>query len=507
MTRSAKVNHVILIIFDDVRAEHLFKWIEQGKLPNISRLANSGITSENCVTSFPSVTLPCYSNIITGAYSGYYTKEGSGVPSYHWINRTDPPSERKKPPFIRNYSERRDVFSINKDIGTNVKTIFEQVDDGNLLSVINFLYRGSLFPIPKEFNVDLIFKKIEDVYRKPNTFFPSNEAPIITVGYVPQTDSYMHEKGFDHPDYIDLVFKCDEYIGSLIKALKQMGYYEDTAICITSDHGNYKAEKFYDLEPFFLNKGLLPYNPKTGLGDFDSNFGGVGFFNFRGETWHHHPTIAQMMNYKTSGVKRNKLNLFKTLWEIPGVKLIYYKDDDNTPNKGIIYLERREEKTGKIIKGKIEYFGSGKIQKSKYTFENKDLFGYEKDEGNQTLLDNKEHTIDEWLSAISQIEFTCLIDQLPRFFKNPRACDLMVSTIGEYNFNYEHGKTMGNSLYTHDIALKNSMTVPLIIGGAPEIPKLHLPYCKTTDIVPTLLALLGLTPDSSVVGKSLFEYH
>ncbi len=117
------------------------KWIKQGKLPNISYLANNGITSENCITSFPSVTLPCYSNIITGAYSGYYTKEGSGVPSYHWINRTDPPSERKKPPFIRNYNERRDVFKINKDIGTNVKTIFEQVDDGNLLSVINYIKR------------------------------------------------------------------------------------------------------------------------------------------------------------------------------------------------------------------------------------------------------------------------------------------------------------------------------------------------------------------------------
>ena len=73
--------------------------------------------------------------------------------------------------------------------------------------------------------------------------------------------------------------------------------------------------------------------------------------------------------------------------------------------------------------------------------------------------------------------------------------------------NYEHGESKGNSLYCHDIALKNSMTVPLIIGGAPEIPKLHLSYCKTTDIVPTLLDLLGLTPDSSVVGKSLFKYH
>ncbi|MFX1322622.1 MAG: alkaline phosphatase family protein, partial [Promethearchaeota archaeon] len=56
MSRSAKVSHVILIILDDVRAEHLFNWMREGKLPNITKIAENGITCENCVTSFPSVT-------------------------------------------------------------------------------------------------------------------------------------------------------------------------------------------------------------------------------------------------------------------------------------------------------------------------------------------------------------------------------------------------------------------------------------------------------------------
>ena len=350
MGRNAKVNQVILIILDDVRAEHLFNWMKEGKLPNLAQIAENGISSQDCVTSFPSVTLPCYSNILTGAYSGYYPKEGSGVPSYHWIDRRDPPLERKKSPVIRNYSVRRDVFKINKDVGTSVKTIFEQVDEGNLLSVINFIYRGSIFPIPKEFKVESIFKKIEEVFISPNNFFSNKEVPIITVGYIPHTDNYMHKIGFDHPDYIDLVIRCDKYIGSLIKTLKQTGHYEDTAICVTSDHGNYKAEKFYDLEPFFHKKGLKPYDPKTGIGDFDSNFGGVGFFNFHGISWHHHPTITQMENFKTSGAGGSTLNFFKVLWDIPGLKLMYFPDDNNKPHKGIIYLRRRKEKTGKIIK-------------------------------------------------------------------------------------------------------------------------------------------------------------
>ncbi|MFX0041488.1 MAG: alkaline phosphatase family protein [Candidatus Hodarchaeota archaeon] len=506
MSRNARVSYVILIILDDVRAEHLFNWMREGKLPNITKIAENGITCENCITSFPSVTLPCYADIITGSNSGYYPKEGSGVPNYHWINRLDPPSEKDKAPFIRNYSERRHLFKINKDIGTNVKTIFEHAGQGNFLSVTSFLYRGSIFTTSKEFKAQLILKRIIDLYRNPREIFPDNEIPKISIGYIPHTDQLMHEKGFDHPDYINLVLDCDKSIGLLVKALMDIGIYKDTAICIASDHGNYKAQKAYNLEPFFQEKGLRPYNPKNASGDFDANLGGVGFFNFKGDTWQHHPTINQMKSFKPSGTGSSSLDLLETLWELPGVKLMYYQNDNNTPEKGIIYLERRDNKSSKILKGRIEYHGTGKNQKTKYSFESEDLFNYVKNEESAALLNNKFHTIDEWVAATSQIDFINIIDQLPRHFKNPRSCDIIISTIGEYCFNYEHGKTKGTSLYSHDISQRSSMTVPLIIGGSPRIPKLELNYCKTTDIVPTLLGLLGSKPDQSVIGKSVLHY-
>ena len=505
MTKIAKVNQVVLIILDDVRSEHLFNLIERGRLPNIAYLLENGINSSNCITSFPSVTLPCYANIITGSNSGYYPKEGSGVPGYHWINRTDPPSENKKPPFIRNYSERKDVLKINKDIGSNVKTIFEQAGEFNNLSVTSFLYRGSIFTTPKEFRAELILEKVNEIFKNPKNVFNDKEVPKITIVYIPHTDKIMHEKGFDHPDYVNLIIDLDKCIGSLIETLKATDYYEDTAICLTSDHGNYKAQKVYDLEPFFLNKGLVPYNQKTGNGDFDSNFGGVGFFNFKGITWQHHPNIQEMKNFKPSGIGSNRLDLFETLWKIPGIKFMCYRDDNNKPDKGIIHLEYRNEKNNEKLTGKIEFFGKGKNQKSKYVFDSKDLFEYVNSDKTKTIFDNKAHTIEEWAAATYETEFIYLIDQLPRYFKNPRSCDIMVSTRGEYCFNYEHGKTKEISPYTHDLSLRRSMMVPLIIGGSLNIPKLNIPYCKTIDIVPTLLDFLGIKPDKSVIGKSLIR--
>ncbi len=505
MVHDRKVNQVILIIFDDIRASQLFNLINEGKLPNISIIANNGIKCTNCITSYPAITFPCYGNIITGSYSGYFPKEGNGVPLYHWLDRTDPPKEKKKPPFIRNYGDRAQLLKINRDIGSNVKTIFEQANEGNLLSATSFLYRGANFFALAEnfFDVAPIFKNIENAFRNPGSFFPNKEVPKITVGYVSHTDDIMHAKGFDHPDFQNLIIECDKYIGSLMKTLKQLGYYDETAIGIITDHGNYKAKNVIDLKPFFNKLGLVPYNPDTGKGDFDANIGSLGFFNFPGETWYHHPTITQLENLHSSGPKKIQINVFNELWKISGVKYMYYRDDNNDPNKGIIHIKRLEEKSGKIANAKIEYEGAGKEQKSRYIYENLDVYGYEHHEKSAKLVNNGKFTIDEWLNATNEIDFPIIIDQLPRYFKNPRSCDIIISTLGEYSFNYEHGKTMGSSPYSHDIATRSSMVVPFIIGGSSNIPQKELSYCKTTDMVPSLLELLGVKSDKSVVGKSV----
>jgi len=506
MSHSAKVNQVILIIFDNVRAEHLLGLMKEGKLPNIAQIAENGIKCANCITSYPAITFPCYGNIVTGSYSGYYPKEGNAVPLYHWLNRKDPPATSKKPPFIRNYGDRSQVLKINKDIGKNVKTIFEQAPEGNLLSSLCYLYRGAFFVVPEHASdVESIIKNISDAFENPGKYYSNKEVPLISVGYTYHTDDLVHEKGFEDPEYINLIIEFDKYIGSLMNTLKKTGYYDSTAIGLISDHGNFKAKKVVDLESFFQKKGLIPYNPEKGTGDFDCNFGSVGFFNFPGDSWQHHPSIRQMQNFKVSGLQKQEVNLFNILCEIPEVKYMYYRDDNNKPDNGIIHIEYLEKDSKKKRYGMIEYRGFGRDQQTKYTFEGSDFYQYNDNEKSAKILDNKFHTLEEWLEATNHIDFPIIVDQIPRYFKNPRSCDIIISTLGDYGFNYEHGVTQNASPYGHDIGLRECMIVPFIIGGSPEIPQVELEYCKTTDMVPTLLELLGIKPHSSVIGKSILN--
>lgn len=505
MAHHSKINQVILILVDDVRSSQIFKLISQKQLPNLAKLSQSGIVCQNCITSYPSVTYPCYSNIITGTYSGYFPIQGSGIPLYHYVRRLDPPETGKRFPKIFNYSE-GSLTKINKELGPNCRTIFEQADKGNLFSSMNVVSRGSLLISPNPYTTEMALKNVEEVFKNPSKFFENNEVPIITVVYVPYTDHLMHHKGFDHPEYINELRKFDQGIGKIIDTLKKTGYYDSTAIGIISDHGNYKGGNVFNLEPFFEHLGLIQYQPKKGTGDFDCNFGAVGFFNFQGDNWHYHPTIKELENFKPSGIGKKPLNLFKELWKIPGAKYIYYKDDDSSPNKGIIHINFKPKDSNKIYKGMIEYQGHGIDQKTRYIFEDMEFYGYKKDIKASKILDQRSHNINEWLDYTNHIDFPMLIDQIPRCFKNPKCCDIIVSNEGSHVFNYEHGKTVDTSPYSHDIALRDSMVVPFLIGGSQNIPDIELKYCKTTDMVPTLLEFLGIKPDSSVVGKSVLNY-
>ena len=184
---------------------------------------------------------------------------------------------------------------------------------------------------------------------------------------------------------------------------------------------------------------------------------------------------------------------------------MYYKDENNSYEKGIIHLKRRNLKDGKIYSGMIEYKGSAQDFKTKYLSEDSeiDIFNYVRDENACGLMNNNFHSIEEWNDATFQIDFPLYPDLISRHFKNPRSADVIISTMGSYNYKTNHGKKKQGTLYCHDIGLRESSVVPLIIGGSPEIPQKELSYCKVTDIVPTLIYMLGKKPHQSVIGKNL----
>jgi predicted AlkP superfamily phosphohydrolase/phosphomutase len=492
----------------------------------MKKLLENGIYSENCITDFPPITYPTHVSLLTGTYTGNYKKEPShGIPLINWMGRDF------SPPILRSYAATNlQIYNINNEMGDNCRTVLEMVGDGNTASIAQFINRGSNYIFPERKtrlalyylllkyypsvkrrmirSNSVIMQKLLETFRNPKKFFENSEPPIGSLLWFISSDLLLHKFGFDSQIYKLNLLHIDKVIGVLIDNLEEMGYLDDIAIAITSDHGNYKADKVGDLSSFFKQNGLTHYHPLRNLrGNMNiADYSGVGFFNFKGKvnpntknSWSR-PTLKDFQSY---GPKR--INLLKELFKINGSHLMYYRDDSNTHVKGIIHLKRKIDDSGEIIKGRIEYFGNGIEYKTRYILEDdsKDIFGYIDDDIASRLLDNKFHTIQEWLEATYHLDYPMYPDLIPRSFKNPRGFDLILSNDSTVIFNIHHGKQKSKNIYDHDRGLRNCMVVPLIIGGSLEIPHKHVPYCKITDIVPTLLKLIGKTPHKSVVGKSL----
>jgi hypothetical protein len=485
-----------------------------------------GIYSKNCITDFPPITYPTQVSMLTGTYTGDYRKEYChGVPLMNWMDRDF------VPPYLRDYTARNmQIYKLNNDIGSNSKTIFEMAGDENTASIGEFINRGANYFFPERktklamyylvlalarnrkkmmIRTDsAIVQKLIDVFKKPRRFFNNKEIPVISVLWFMTPDILLHFFGDDSRIYKLNILHIDKVIGVLLSALKKMGYLNDTAIAITSDHGNYKAQRYGKITNFFKNNSFTHYHPRRNLkGNLNlSKYDGVGFFNlkgknsFNGENDWPHPTVKEMESY---GPK--KVNLLKELFKIKGSQLMYYRDKENTVEKGIIHLKAKNIKSKKIFSGTIEYMGTGFSYKTKYVNNNdkNDIFGYLVDEKANKLMDNKFHTTQEWLRATYHLDYPLYPDLIPRHFKNPRSCDIILSNDGSVVFNLKNGKSGNTNIYNHDRGTRDCMNVPLIIGGSSEIPAERVSFCKTTDIVPTLLNMLGKTPHKSVVGQNL----
>ncbi len=523
-----RINRAIFCIIDDLRSSYLFELIEQGILPNFRKLIENGIFSRNCITDFPAVTYPTQNSMITGTYTGNYFKEPChGVPLYYWMERG------VAPPRLRDYgsygsNQWIQIYKMNEDLGDNCRTLPELIKDGNSASIVQFINRGTTYHFPETktkliiyylmlnyfrnrikhaFQSNLVsIKKLIGLFSKPKMFFETKEPPLISLLLFFTSDVLMHIYGYDSQFYKLNLVHIDKMIGLLIKNLEKLGYLDDTAIVISSDHGNYKAQNIGDLKDFLSRNGLTHYYPrKYTKGNTNiAEFGGIGFFNFKSYSNSNNnqwirPSLKELRDYGPKNV-----NLLEKLFKIKGVRLMYYRDDENTYQKGKIHLKAREIKTHKIITGNIEYKGVGRDYMTKYYMdESTDVFNYDKDEETIKLMDGKFHTIDEWLAATYHLDFPLYPDLIPRHFKNPRSADIIISTCGEVIYNISHGKKKKGTKYTHDIGLRTNSVVPLIISGSKNIPVNEINYCKTTDIVPTLVKMLGLKSHESLVGISL----
>src|SRR6478609_11715791 len=142
----AKTRKLVLVVVDSLRSDMLLRTVEAGDAPTFKKLLDRGELVPECVSSFPSVTPVCTSEIATGVRPDQHQ-----IPGMNWYHR----AEERYVEYGSSFEATRmfglfrslydTVYNMNMaHLSHEVETVFERLGDVGVRTAVTpfLLYRG-----------------------------------------------------------------------------------------------------------------------------------------------------------------------------------------------------------------------------------------------------------------------------------------------------------------------------------------------------------------------------
>jgi arylsulfatase A-like enzyme len=478
---------VIIIIADGVRPDTLSAALTPaaGRAPTapaISRLRDEGafFTVTSC---FPTVTGPAYAPFLMGRYPGTV-----GLPGLRWFDRSR--ATCSFPTFSRSYVGHQ-MRRVDRDLDPTAPTVFEL--SAHSVGALSVISRG-LTPQGRvaAFGVRSL-RALRSAARVARTHFSGNvrgwldidrdvvaevvrrvrdERPDFVFAALTGIDKSSHAAGHNAPIVGDAIGIVDELVARIRDDAERRGYWNDTHVWITSDHGHSPVRAHDDLARSVAASGLRVMA---------------------------HPwilTLAPQVAVMVSGnamahvyveLERRQRPFWSALWSRwewlaaallarPSVDLLLLPDD-------VHGCEVRSRQRGSAL---ISMEGA--------------RFSYRRQSGDPLGLGGDVRRVDARAAYDATIEsdYPDGIVQIATIAKAPRAGDLILSAAREWDFRARYEPIPHVS--SHGALHREHMLVPLVVNHAPA----HVPR-RTVDVMPSALAALGIAAPSGLDGTSFLE--
>lgn len=198
------IRRVLIISLDGLRPDA----ISAAPMPNLLLLMQTSAYTLAAKTIFPSATLPSHASMLTGL-----------CPDKHGVDWNDYLPER-------GYAQGVDIFDLAHAAG---------------LKTVMYVSKEKLIQITEPASLD-VFRYINDrdvvVAQRITEEFPVDFGLMFVHFATP--DAMGHAYGWMSPQYISVVQRADEAIGTLLNDLENHGLRQETLIIITADHGGHE---------------------------------------------------------------------------------------------------------------------------------------------------------------------------------------------------------------------------------------------------------------------------
>jgi arylsulfatase A-like enzyme len=468
---------VIIIIADGVRPDTLGAALMRTHghapvAPAIAQLSEEGafFTITSC---FPTVTGPAYAPFLMGRYPG-----AIGLPGLRWFDRSR--AACSFPTFARSYVGHQ-MRRVDRDLDPTAPTLFELSERSvGALSVIS---RG-LAPRSRvttsaarvartHFSgnvrgwLDIDRDVVEEVVRRVR-----DEQPDFVFAALPGIDKSSHAEGHDSPIVGDAIVIVDELVARIRADAERLGYWDDTHVWITSDHGHSPVRAHDDLARGIADLGLRVMS---------------------------HPWILTLAPQAAVMVSGNAMahvyveleQRHRPLWSALGPRWEPFVGELLArPSVDLLLLPNGYH--GCEVRSRDR--GSATVTSDG------ERFGYRRLTGDPLGLGTDLRRADARAAyeATIDTDYPDGVVQIATIAGAPRAGDIILSAARDWDFRARYEPIPHVS--SHGALHREHMLVPLVVNRPPA----HAPR-RTVDVMPSALAALGIDAPAGLDGTSFIE--
>ncbi len=253
-TSANRAKRALIISLDGLDGRYLAEPDKYSlRIPTLRRLMREGVSSQQVIAVYPTVTYPNHTTVVTGAYPSRHGIFGNNVfeppdeaqtRAGHWFARDiraqtlwDGAKEKGLRVGLVSWPVATGAGDYNvpeiwQPGGTfeeTMKRVSENARPRGLVEEVTArdpaLYRSRT----KDEQDDMRTRFAEYILRE--------KRPDVMLVHLYDLDHFQHDYGPFTPEALQMLEKTDGYVARLLKAAEQAGTLDETAVFITSDHG------------------------------------------------------------------------------------------------------------------------------------------------------------------------------------------------------------------------------------------------------------------------------